>query len=157
MNDVRPNGKSLFFEAIDHSPTINLCEISSRAVKAKPERLLPSSKEIVMLTPNFSVTAVRRSGLRSVCPRRLLVLASSFVLAAVAGRAAAGTNGTWINATSGGLWSTTLNWSGEIIANGTDGIADFSALNITADDTVHLADARTIGQLKFGDTVQSNN
>ena len=43
------------------------------------------------------------------------------------------------------------------LANGTDGIADFSTLNITADDTVHLDTARTIGQLKFGDTTPSNN
>ena len=50
------------------------------------------------------------------------------------------------------MWSTTGNWSGGTVANGTDGIADFSTLNITADDTVHLDTARTIGQLKFGDT-----
>ena len=36
-------------------------------------------------------------------------------------------------------------------------IADFSTLNITADDTVHLDSARTIGGLKFGDTTPSNN
>ena len=66
-------------------------------------------------------------------------------------------NGTWIDTTSGGLWSTTTNWSGGVVANGTDGIADFSTLNITADDTVHLDTARTIGQLKFGDTTPSNN
>ncbi len=66
-------------------------------------------------------------------------------------------NGTWINTTAGGLWSLTTNWSGSIVANGTDGIADFSTLNITADTTVHLDSARTIGQLKFGDTTPSNN
>ena len=66
-------------------------------------------------------------------------------------------NGTWTDATSGGLWSTTTNWSGGIVANGTDGIADFSTLNITADDAVHLDSARTIFHLLFGDTTPSNN
>ncbi len=74
-----------------------------------------------------------------------------------AARPALAVNGTWIDTTSGGLWSTTTNWSGGIVANGTDGIANFSTLNITADDTVHLDTARTIGQLEFGDTTPSNN
>lgn len=71
--------------------------------------------------------------------------------------APAGTNGTWIDTTSGGLWSANSNWSSGAIANGTDAIADFSTLNITADDTVHLDTARTIGQLRYGDTTPSNN
>ena len=79
------------------------------------------------------------------------------ILTAVGIAPALATNGTWTNTTSGGLWSTTTNWSGGVVANGTDGIADFSTLNITADDTVHLDTARTIGQLKFGDTTASNN
>ncbi len=43
------------------------------------------------------------------------------------------------------------------MANGISGVADFSTLNITADDTVHLDSARTIGQLKFGNTGLSSN
>ena len=74
------------------------------------------------------------------------------------GTSALAINGTWIDTTSGGLWSVNANWGGiGAIANGTDAIADFSTLDITADDTVHLDSARTIGQLKFGDTVPSNN
>ena len=65
--------------------------------------------------------------------------------------------GTWINTTSGGVWSTTTNWSGGIVADGIGNNADFSTLNITADDTVHLDTARTIGGLKFGDTTPGNN
>lgn len=67
------------------------------------------------------------------------------------------TDGTWTNITSGGQWSNTTNWSGGTVAIGTDGIADFSTLNITADNTLHLDAPRTIGQLKFGDTTPSNN
>ncbi len=66
------------------------------------------------------------------------------------------TNGTWTN-TAGGLWSTTSNWQGATVANGIDGQADFSTLNLTANATVNLDSARTIGSLKFGDTTPSNN
>jgi fibronectin-binding autotransporter adhesin len=74
-----------------------------------------------------------------------------------ASRVALATNGIWTNATSGGLWSVSNNWSGGTVANGIDGIADFSTLDITADDTVHLDSARTIGILNFGDVTPSNN
>ena len=123
---------------------------------AKPERLFLSSKEIVMLAPHRlapATTAIKRrplpTGWISACVVLFLMV---FGIAP-----ALATNGTWSDTTSGGLWSTTGNWSGGIVANGTDGIADFSTLNITADDTVHLNSARTIGQLKFGDTTPSNN
>ena len=79
------------------------------------------------------------------------------ILMAVGIAPALATNGTWTDTTSGGLWSTTTNWSGGIVANGNSSIADFSTLDITADDTVHLDSARTIGELVFGDTAPSNN
>jgi|GEM_PF-2259742 len=151
MNAVRLKEESLFLEAIDQPP------IAFLAVTAKPKRPLPSSKEIVMLSPRFSAIAPCSPRLRSVFHERLLVLALPLVLVAAMNRTAAATNGTWIDATSGGLWSAAVNWSGGTVANGTDGIADFSTLNITSDNTVHLDTARTIGQLKFGDTTPSNN
>lgn len=64
----------------------------------------------------------------------LSLVGSSLVATAVH----AGTNGTWTNATTGGLWSATGNWSGGTVADGQDGIANFSTLDITADNTVHL-------------------
>ena len=110
-----------------------------------------------MLASYLSAVTTAPAGLRSVSRREITLLAGQFVLIAMTGTTVAGTNGTWINTTSGGLWSVASNWAGGTIANGTDGIADFSTLDITADDTVHLDSARTIGQLKFGDTVPSNN
>src|SRR5690349_19861479 len=44
-------------------------------------------------------------------------------------RALAGTNGTWTNTASGGLWSNTGNWSGGVVADGTGSTADFSTLD----------------------------
>jgi autotransporter-associated beta strand protein len=68
------------------------------------------------------------------------------------------TNGTWINATSNSAWSTTSNWSGGLVADGVDAIADFSTLDIAANRTVNLGASRSIGTLIFGDaTTASNN
>ncbi len=53
---------------------------------------------------------------------------------------------TWTN-TAGGLWSMTGNWANGSIANGSGLGADFSALDLTANTTVHLDSARTIGSL----------
>ena len=94
------------------------------------------------------------------CPRRIAAAGlriSLVILCALgAGDTALATNGTWIH-TSSAAWDVNGNWSGSIIANGTDGIADFSTLNIGADVMVHLNSPRTIGNLIFGDTTPSNN
>jgi len=60
-------------------------------------------------------------------------------------------NGTWTNV-SGGSWATSGNWAGNTIAAGAGNTADFSTLNPTADTTVTLDAARSIGTLVFGDT-----
>lgn len=64
-------------------------------------------------------------------------------------------SGTWTNAT-GGPWGTAGNWLGDIAATGSDSTADFGTLNLTADTTVDLDSARTIGNLVFGDTDTSS-
>jgi autotransporter-associated beta strand protein len=64
------------------------------------------------------------------------------------------TGGVWTNNASGN-WGTSNNWSSGLIANGPGYIADFSTINITANQTVTLDSARTIGGLKFGDTAGS--
>ena len=63
------------------------------------------------------------------------LLALLFTLVGISAQAA---NGSWINANSGGLWNNGGNWSSGIIANGAGSVADFSSINITADNTVHL-------------------
>ncbi|HYO10358.1 MAG TPA: autotransporter-associated beta strand repeat-containing protein [Tepidisphaeraceae bacterium] len=69
-------------------------------------------------------------------------------------------SGTWITP-AGGAWDsvTTANWQGGIIADGADSTADFSTLDIVPDTSVTPAaepiittEARTIGNLIFGDT-----
>ncbi|BCU76388.1 hypothetical protein llg_11030 [Luteolibacter sp. LG18] len=61
-----------------------------------------------------------------------------------------GGSGTWTN-TAGGSWTTTTNWIGSTIASGTDTVADFSTLNLSANQTVSLNGARTVGALVFDD------
>jgi fibronectin-binding autotransporter adhesin len=78
------------------------------------------------------------------------------VLIATLTSSALGADGIWTN-TSGGTWSTAGNWSGGVVANGSDATADFSTLNITANPTVTLDTARTIGNLIFGDAVTASN
>ena len=64
-------------------------------------------------------------------------------------------DGIWINP-SGGSWATTGNWAGNTIAEGVENTADFSTLNPTADTTVTLDAARSIGNLVFSDTNPSS-
>jgi autotransporter-associated beta strand protein len=62
----------------------------------------------------------------------------------------------WTNNTSGN-WSTSNNWNHGLVANGVSRIADFSTLNISANQTVTLDSARTLGGLRFGDTSGAQN
>jgi autotransporter-associated beta strand protein len=59
-------------------------------------------------------------------------------------------SGIWTNPASGS-WSAANNWSGGLIAGGTDAVADFSTLNLGVSPTVTLDGARTIGTLLFDD------
>jgi rhamnogalacturonan endolyase len=61
-------------------------------------------------------------------------------------------DGTWIQPASGGNWSDPINWAGAVIADGDTHSADFSTLDLTADNTVHLDSPRTLNSLAFGDT-----
>ncbi len=46
------------------------------------------------------------------------------------------TDGTWISL-AGGTWSTVGNWAGSTVADGTNAIANFSTLNLTANAVVN--------------------
>ena len=63
---------------------------------------------------------------------------------------------TWTNDVSDN-WSATANWNNGSIANGISRVADFSTINLTADRTVTVDTARTIGGLRFGDASGQQN
>jgi hypothetical protein len=58
-------------------------------------------------------------------------------------------NGTWTNLTSDGLWSASGNWASGAIADGSGFNADFSTLNLTGNNTVHLDGPRTINNRRY--------
>ena len=58
----------------------------------------------------------------------------------------------WINPL-GGSWTNAANWQGGVIPSNVDDVADFSAANITSDQTVTINSASiTVGQMIFGGT-----
>lgn len=63
-----------------------------------------------------------------------------------------GASGVWI-ADISASWGDTNRWSSNIVATGVGETADFSTIDITADRTVTLDRSRSIGVLKFADTV----
>jgi rhamnogalacturonan endolyase len=60
-------------------------------------------------------------------------------------------NGIWLQPASGGLWSEPLNWMNAVIADGSTSSANFSTLDLTATNTVHLDSPRTLNSATFGD------
>jgi fibronectin-binding autotransporter adhesin len=77
----------------------------------------------------------------------ILTASSAILLAPVA----YSLDGTWTNL-SGGSWATAGNWTSNTIADGSGFTANFTGMNITADTTIGLNGARTIGNLVFSDT-----
>ena len=60
-------------------------------------------------------------------------------------------DGTWTS-TTGGNWSDPSKWSSATVADGSGASANFTALDLTADASVHLDATRTLTNLVFGDT-----
>ena len=89
-------------------------------------------------------------------PRKHLAatLAGALFSALVAGPALAQTRGSW-NVDADGLWSLNTNWLNNTIAGGVSGTATF-ANNITANRTVTLDTARSLGSFIFGDADTSS-
>jgi autotransporter-associated beta strand protein len=59
-------------------------------------------------------------------------------------------SGVWTNP-NGGSWNVAGNWENGLIASGVDAVADFSTLDLSANPTVSLNGARTVGTLIFDD------
>src|SRR5215469_14180595 len=93
----------------------------------------------------------RRLALSSFLFALILVLASSKAVAA---------SGTWTNLVNGnasGTWSVAANWNNGVIANGTDGTADFSTLSLATNSYIDLDSSRTLGNLILGGTAPGAN
>ncbi len=60
-------------------------------------------------------------------------------------------SGVWIHPATGGSWSNAVNWLNAVVADGATNGADFSTIDLTADNTVHLDAPRVLASLAFGD------
>jgi autotransporter-associated beta strand protein len=90
-------------------------------------------------------------------PHRLSAQTLAIIIAAMSLAATAiAQSGTWINP-NGGSWADSANWQGGIIAQGADSTADFSTLSLSADATVTLDGAQTIGTVIFGDRAAAHS
>ena len=83
--------------------------------------------------------------------------AIAFAAAAVVpllGSYAHAASGTWTYTGTAGTWSTTTDWQSGTVAGGSGYTADFSKLNITANNTVTIPSTSpvTIGNILFGDS-----
>ena len=68
-----------------------------------------------------------------------------------------GTEGTWLPTTAGPFnWNDTANWSGGVVASGFNRTALFTP-NLTANQTVNLDTATTIGNITFTDSTTSSH
>ncbi|CAN5340638.1 hypothetical protein BH09VER1_BH09VER1_27440 [soil metagenome] len=84
-------------------------------------------------------------------PKRSVALALGSAGAWLLANSSFAQSGTW-NVNANGLWSTTGNWAAGVVATGSDNTADFGQVDLTADRTVTLDSARTIGNLIFADS-----
>lgn len=64
-------------------------------------------------------------------------------------------DGTWLGIS--GDWGQAGTWSGGTIADGADFTANFTGVNITADQIINLDGDRTIGNITFTDSTSSHN
>lgn len=61
-------------------------------------------------------------------------------------------SGVWVQPATGGFWSDALNWLNAVIADGASSSANFTTLDLTANNTVHLDAPRTLNSASFADT-----
>jgi fibronectin-binding autotransporter adhesin len=101
-------------------------------------------------------TAKNPTKTRSMNKLSRLVLASMLLAGILHVNTACAQNGIWINP-NGGSWANAANWQSGIIPQGADSTADFSTLSLSADATVTLDGAQTIGNLIFGDQAGAHN
>src|SRR5256885_3146518 len=103
-------------------------------------------------TNRTQVGRTRQNRIRKMAP----AIAAVGALLAIE-NAAHATNASWtFVANNAGSGSTASNWATGVVADGASAVADFSKLNISQDMTVNLDTPRTIGQILFNDTAQSN-
>src|SRR6266516_8155120 len=100
------------------------------------------------------LTSHRRSNMRISPKARIIAFATAICGLLICTGANASV---WVNP-AGGSWNAPANWNtAPIIPNAVDAVADFGALDITADTIITLDGNKTAGTLLFGDRAPSHN
>ena len=86
---------------------------------------------------------------------RLSIPLATAIASLLSAKSASAQNGTWLG--SSGNWADVGTWAGGTIADGTGFTANFTGVDISADQTVTLAADRTIGNITFTDATTSSN
>jgi hypothetical protein len=107
-----------------------------------------------MIALQHFTRATRTTPPRSFLPVSSLGMAMALLLSSTAVSPARAS--TWVAPFTNGFWNTSGNWTGGV-PNGVGAIGDFSTLDISFDDSVHLDGPETVGTLIFGDTLPTNN
>jgi len=86
---------------------------------------------------------------------RLSIPLATAIASLLSAKSASALDGTWLG--SSGNWADAGTWAGSTIADGTGFTANFTGVDISADQTVTLAADRTIGNITFTDATTSSN
>src|ERR1700733_2578312 len=125
-----------------------------RPKNAAPMHFIFNSHSQALSPPVTTKNDHMKANQRKQTPKfRLIALACASLLAIFTATSSRAASGTWIS-TASGNWSTTGNWSGGVVADGSDGSADtafFNTLDLAADVTVTLDTVRTNANLVFAD------
>jgi autotransporter-associated beta strand protein len=84
--------------------------------------------------------------------QRFAASSAALFIVLVASPLASAASGTWTQLNTGGLWSAGGNWSGGTVADGSGSTANFSTLNLAADNTVKMDGSHILTALTFQDT-----
>jgi fibronectin-binding autotransporter adhesin len=86
---------------------------------------------------------------------RLSIPLATAIASLLSAKSASALDGTWLG--SSGNWADAGTWAASTIADGTGFTANFTGVDISADQTVTLAADRTIGNITFTDATTSSN
>jgi hypothetical protein len=131
---------------------VGLC-IDSQAAQEPSKK--PAKTSDPKTPHSFSAFTTKTMKTRILSTARLSLPLATAIAALLTSQSARALDGTWLGTT--GNWTDAGTWLGGTIADGTGFTANFTDVDIAADQTITLAADRTIGKITFTDAVTSSN